>query len=266
MNTLRSGALDKLLNAMLILLPPSETKRDGGIGEPLDLGALSFERLTAPRRTVLALLAEVSKSRRGAMAALKLGPRGESEIDRNRAIASSPTMQAIERYTGVLFDALDVAGLDAPARMHATERVAIHSALFGIVRADDLIPAYRLSHNSRLPGLSLAAHWRQAITRELTEQPGMVLDLRSEGYVKLGPAPVGNHAVTIRVVARSGNGHVRTISHANKHAKGLFVRDLLHLDHAPETLDDLVATAGGMGWTLVPEAAADGRRVCNLVI
>ena len=61
-------------------------------------------------------------------------------------------MPAIDRYTGVLFDALDAPSLDADAREFARETVVVHSALFGLVGALDEIPAYRLSHDSRLPG------------------------------------------------------------------------------------------------------------------
>ena len=55
---------------MLILLPPSETKRDGGVeGSRLAPRELGFPSLAAPRRTMLTALEHVSRDRDAAMAA-----------------------------------------------------------------------------------------------------------------------------------------------------------------------------------------------------
>jgi cytoplasmic iron level regulating protein YaaA (DUF328/UPF0246 family) len=45
---------------MLILLPPSETKRPGGSGRPLDLAALALAELAPQREQVLCALEELS--------------------------------------------------------------------------------------------------------------------------------------------------------------------------------------------------------------
>ena len=57
------------------------------------------------------------------------------------------TTPAILRYTGVLYDALSAGTLPN----EALQRLAIGSALFGVVRAGDLIPHYRLSGDTKLP-------------------------------------------------------------------------------------------------------------------
>ncbi len=136
-------------------------------------------------------------------------------------------MPALDRYTGVLFDALDAASLSTGGRDRATSEVVIHSALFGLLRADDLIPAYRLSHDSRLPGRPLAAHWRAAIGAELATMSGLLLDLRSEAYVALGPVPAAPERWFVRVVAESPDGTRRALNHFNKKGKGEFVRAVL---------------------------------------
>ena len=61
-------------------------------------------------------------------------------------------MAAIDRYTGVLYDALDAASLDASARRWLGRHVLIHSAPLGPVGALDRIPAYRLGAAASLPG------------------------------------------------------------------------------------------------------------------
>ena len=229
---------------MLILLPPSETKRDGGTeGSALDLSALSFPSLTVQRKRALSALRTISRSVAASTAALGLGPTQRFEIDRNRAVSSSPTLPAIERYTGVLYDAIDVDSLDANERGYLRDHVVIHSALFGLIRANDPVPAYRFSHDTRLPGASLLKLWRDENAGVLAEEPGLVLDLRSESYVHLGPGPEGSHFV--RVVTEDGAGTKRALNHFNKHGKGELVRTLVRSGRDFSDLDDLLAWASG---------------------
>jgi cytoplasmic iron level regulating protein YaaA (DUF328/UPF0246 family) len=238
---------------MLILLPPSETKRDGGVVDSrLDLAALSFPSLTGARKAAIAGLRTISKSVAASTTALSLGPTQRFEIDRNRALGTSPTMSAIERYTGVLFDAIDLESLAPAARAFLGSQVVIHSALFGLIRADDPIPAYRFSHDTRIPGTSLLKLWRDANAGVLERESGLVLDLRSESYVHLGPAT--QRSFFVRVVTDDGTGSRRALNHFNKHGKGEFVRALAIAGHHFESIAELIDWASTSGITLKPGA------------
>lgn len=218
---------------MLILLPPSETKRDGGDGPPLDLGALSFPELTAARREALSAVKALSRNLSAAAGMLRLGPSSVSEAARNRVIATSPTMPAIDRYDGVLFDELDAPSLPDGARQFAAEHLAIGSALFGLSGALDPIPGYRLSHDSRLPGTTLGKIWRVPLAATLAAREGLILDLRSQGYAALGPTPDRPDSVYLRVVTAAADGRKSALNHFNKQGKGAFTRRLLlaGIDH-----------------------------------
>jgi cytoplasmic iron level regulating protein YaaA (DUF328/UPF0246 family) len=242
---------------VLILLPPSETKRDGGDGPPLDLANLAFPELTSARRQALAALKALSRNLAAATGMLRLGPTGAAEAARNRVVATTPTMAAIDRYDGVLFDELDAASLPASARRFAGQRLAIGSALFGLSGALDPIPAYRLSHDSRLPGTTLGRIWRTPLSAVLASQEGLILDLRSEGYAGLGPAPAGPDSVYIRVLRDDGDGRTRALNHFNKKGKGAFVRRLLlaGIDHPDAAA--LLAWAGAEGIRLAPGAPGE---------
>jgi uncharacterized protein len=240
---------------MLIVLPPSETKVDGGEGAPLDLGALSFPRLTRPRRSLVAAVTRLARRPDDMAAALKLGPRLAFEIDRNRALKTSPTTPALDRYTGVLFDALDAGSLPAEARGFAAEHLAVHSALFGLVGAADPIPAYRLSHDSRLDP-TVRSVWGSTIARELAARPGLVLDLRSEGYVALGPATGHPDAHYLHVVSEGPDGARRALNHFNKKGKGEFARALLLHGEDLDSVPALLEWAGEAGLAL--SAREDG--------
>ena len=243
---------------MLILLPPSETKRDGGDPDAvLDLGALSFPSLARPRRSALAGLRAISTNVAGSMAALKLGATQRFEVERNRAISRSPVMPAIERYTGVLYDALEVASVDARARAFLGSSIVIHSALFGLIGADDPIPAYRFSHDSRIPGTSLPRLWSAANAGALAGVTGLILDLRSESYVHLGPAPVRDDSLFLRVVTEADGGRLRALNHFNKHGKGELVRALAAAGRDFGSVDELIEWAPGVGIRLARAASGE---------
>lgn len=205
---------------MLVLLPPSETKAGGGRGPALDLDALSFPSLTATRKALVDELVTLAADPHATRAALGLSEHQHAEIDRNAALWSSRTTPALRRYTGVLYDSLRPADLTPAAR----SRVLVCSALFGLVRGTDAVPAYRLSATSELPGRDgLRTVWRPALAPVLAELDDHVVDLRSGSYAALGPAP---GATTLDVRSEAADGSRTTISHANKSYKGHVARVL----------------------------------------
>lgn len=213
---------------MLILLPPSETKRAGGRARPLDVGALALPALAPQREAVIDALIALSEDEDEAARVLKLSARQRGDIADNAALRTASTLPAVDRYTGVLFDALDAAALPGPARRWLGAHVMIQSAPFGPVGALDPIPAYRLAAGTSLPGVpALRRVWADATAAALAERaPSVVLDLRSEAYAALGPVPTGIPSVYLRVVSDGGEGVMRALNHFNKHAKGDLVRRL----------------------------------------
>ncbi|TKJ22850.1 peroxide stress protein YaaA [Blastococcus sp. CCUG 61487] len=207
---------------MLVLLPPSETKAPGGDGAPLDLTALTAPELTGVRTELVETLVKLADDVPSSRAALGLSPKQDDEIARNAALWTSPTRPAIERYTGVLYDALDVASTTRAQRARAERRLAVGSALFGLVRAGDPIPAYRLSATSALPGLpTLRSLWKPVLTPVLGAVDDLVVDLRSGSYAALAPVP---GAVTVDVLSERPDGTRTVVSHFNKAHKGRLAR------------------------------------------
>ena len=211
---------------MLILLPPSETKRPGGGGLSLESHwNLSFPELDRIREQLSHALRELAADPVATAKALKLGRTQLDEVAVNAALRDAPTMPAIERFTGVLYDAIDIETIDKRGREFLNARVLIQSALFGLIRATDDIPAYRLSFDSRLPGLPpLKNVWAQTSESILANHPGLILDLRSEGYAALTPLPQRDNAYFVRAVGRTPDGTLRQLNHFNKKGKGVFVR------------------------------------------
>ncbi|WP_433677556.1 YaaA family protein [Microbacterium gorillae] len=213
---------------MLVLLPPSETKHPGGSGAPLDPAALAFGELLPQRERTIEALVSLSSDVDEAARVLKLSERQRGDIAVNAALRAAPTLPAVDRYTGVLFDALAASDLDRPARRWLGEHVMIHSAPFGPVGALDRIPAYRLAAGTSIPSLgALKRLWAPAVSAAISAHaPAFVLDLRSEAYASLGPIPDDVASAYVRVVTAGEDGTVRALNHFNKHAKGELVRRL----------------------------------------
>jgi cytoplasmic iron level regulating protein YaaA (DUF328/UPF0246 family) len=232
---------------VIVLLPPSETKRVGGSGPPLRLDGFGSPELTPLRAALVDELVELAADRAACRRTLGLSASQDAEIERNATLRDSPTLPAITRYTGVLYDALDVGSLRGAAAERARGRLAVGSALFGLVRADDLIPAYRLSATSKLPGqATLAARWRPLLEPVLAKLAAteLVVDLRSGSYAALGRLP---HAVRVEVVSENSDGTRTVVSHFNKAHKGRLARILATTRSEPADAGGVAAVARRAG-------------------
>ncbi|MGW1677929.1 peroxide stress protein YaaA [Saccharopolyspora sp. NPDC002376] len=245
---------------MLVLLPPSETKSAGGSGAPLDLGGLSHPELTDTRQQLVEALSTLADDVPASLNVLGLSERQVEEVQRNAELWDAPTAPALERYTGVLYDALDVQSLSAFERKQADARLAVASALFGIVRGTDSIPAYRLSGGNSLPGLgTLRSVWRPVLEPALAAADDLVVDLRSGAYAALAKVP---GSVEVRVLSEDASGKRKVVSHHNKAHKGKLARALAQASDEPESIEDILAVARDAG--LQVEREAD-RKLCVVV-
>jgi len=219
---------------VLVLLPPSETKADGGEGPPLDLDTLTAPELTPVRTELVENLVKLAGDVPAARLALGLSPKQDDEIARNADLWTSPTTPAVLRYTGVLYDALDIRSMTRAQRARAGRRLAVASALFGLVAAEDPIPAYRLSAGSQLPGLpTLRSLWKPALSPVLAGVDDLVVDLRSGSYAALAPV-VG--AITVEVLSERPDGSRSVVSHFNKAHKGRLARLLTTTTAEPDSV------------------------------
>ena len=249
------------------MLPPSEGKTVPSRGKPLDLGNLGFPGLRPAREAVLdALVALCSGDPDRAAATLGLGGTQADLVARNAALRTAPTARADRVYSGVLYDALDVATLTSAAKRRAGSRLAVTSSLFGLVRPADRIPAYRLSGDATLPGVGpVAGVWRDALGPTVTEAlgGGLLVDLRSTMYAAFWrpPADLAPRVATVRVL-HEVNGKRQVVSHFNKATKGRIVRAVLEDGGLPRTPGELADQLGDLGWKV--EVGDSGRKGTQL--
>ena len=244
---------------MLVLLPPSEGKASPGRGAPLKPQALSLPGLAAAREAVLAELADLcagDEEKAREVLGLSEGLRGE--VAKNAALRTAGTRPAGEIYTGVLYDALGLASLDAAAKRRAARSLLVFSGLWGALRVTDRIPSYRCSMGVRLPGLgALGTHWRGPMAEVLPEVAGtgLVLDLRSAAYAAAWKpkGEVASRTATVRVLHAPTR---KVVSHFNKATKGRMVRSLLAAGIAPAGPGELVEALRELGYEVEAQVPA----------
>lgn len=224
--------------APLILLPPSEGKSAGGTGPAFSEASLSFDELDPLRVRVAAALSDAMAD--DAKAAKLLGVKGaalEAARTANRNVMVSPTLRAVERYTGVLYDALDFATLSATAKRRAAKQIIIFSGLWGAVAAADPIPDYKLKMGASLPGVGkLATTWRQPLTDALAPVVAgrTVWDLLpNEHAAAWAPDPASMRSrISVKFIDETtdratGETKRSVVNHWNKLLKGALVRHVL---------------------------------------
>lgn len=206
-----------------LLLPPSEGKATGGDGPPWSPRLGRFAELS-PRRTEI--VRALKRAGGGDQRLLGVGGRhlvaGRAA---NASLTKSPALPAWQRYTGVVWDALDVGSLPATARRRAIASTVVVSGLLGLVALDDPTPEYRLKIGATLGPLGkLSTWWRPTIGTALTtwSTDRFVVDLLPIEH-RAACSSATMHGVSVRFVDRGGI----VAGHDAKAAKGRLARHLL---------------------------------------
>lgn len=202
----------------------------------------------------------------GASAALALPARSAAaDLAANAAVARSPRLPAIERYAGTVYEGLSVATLTRASRAKADAAVLIFSGLWGVLRADEPVPTYRLPASAALPGLGiLATFWRPVLDDVLPDLlgDGLVVDLRSTDYASMWrpSADLRDRVVAVRVLTPFGSGPPKVISYPSKLGKGRLTRALVSRRGMVRTVGHVVdawRAAGGAAGTQRPDGTLE---------
>ncbi len=259
--------------APLILIPPSEGKAAGGRGRPWQPGSMRIATLDPQREQVMAALAAAMRQPEAALAKL-LGVKGDAlaaAVVANAAVATAPTRPASDRYTGVLYDALDVGSLPAIAKRRLGSQVVIFSGLFGLVAPGDRIPDYKLKMGATLAGTGrLATFWRPHIDAVLdgVTAKRTVWNLLPGEHASAWSGPAaGSREIHVRFLDDVPRGRQRqlvTVSHWNKLLKGALVRHVLETNLADP--DGLARFEHPLGYRYRPDLTEADRRGTHVAL
>ncbi len=111
----------------------------------------------------------------------------KNEYELNIACKVSPLLKAINRYIGVAFNGIDYNTLSINSKQYIDNNVLIFSNLFGVIRAVDSIPFYKLKQNTKAHNVTLKDIYTPFIPllEDFMKDKEYVIDLRAEIYTKL---------------------------------------------------------------------------------
>jgi cytoplasmic iron level regulating protein YaaA (DUF328/UPF0246 family) len=221
---------------LAILLPPSEGKAPGGVLPGWDPTDGCFGAALGSRRRKVA--AALKHARGGSEKLLGVGGATlERAQQANRALVGAPVLPAGERFTGVVWDHLDIGGLSPAARTRAAESIVVISALAGLVALDDPLPDHRLKLSVSLGTLGrMAAYWRDPLSKTLNAHLDgrLVIDLLpAEHAAAWAPAPDRYDLRRVKLVGRDG----RPAGHAAKTAKGMLAHAVIKATNPERALE-----------------------------
>jgi cytoplasmic iron level regulating protein YaaA (DUF328/UPF0246 family) len=135
-------------------------------------------------------------------------------------IFEEPTCKAIERYIGVAYDYLEYSLLDENSQKYIDENTLIFSNLFGVIKANDKLPFYRMKQGKNLPNIEIDKYYKKEFSKSLDEYLAneVVLDLRAGHYDKFYKP---KNYITMKFIK---NGKV--VSHWAKAYRGIVLREM----------------------------------------
>jgi cytoplasmic iron level regulating protein YaaA (DUF328/UPF0246 family) len=213
---------------MFLLLPPSEGKALGGQPQTKWApGQGAFGRVLGAKRTEIVKALVAVGGGDGTLLGVK-GDHLERARNANVSLKGAPTLPAAQRYTGVVWDHLDLASFPAKQKSNALERIIVVSGLMGAVLAGDPVPDYRLKMGARLaPFGTLSKWWLDAVSDAInTHCAGhIVIDLLPNEHRAAFRAGTDASHLSARVDLVTPTG--KAGGHDAKAAKGLLARHLL---------------------------------------
>lgn len=149
---------------------------------------------------------------------------------------SGAAQAAADMFDGDVYKTLEMATLENGTRIEATRRLRILSGLYGLLRPNDDVCAYRLEMGRKLPGHqsgTLYKFWGTKIAEALIDdardiETATILNLASEEYAKsVDRKALGDLNVISPRFEEERNGVRKMISFSAKRARGAMARWVL---------------------------------------
>ena len=218
---------------MKILLAPSENKIDGG-DKIFDISSLLFKELLPLRNKLLHKYINILQRGNFDELSKLFGIKNKDKISCHiKDIINEPCIKAIERYSGVAFDKIEYNQLDMKAKEYIDNNLLIFSNLWGVLKANDLIPNYKLKQNEDLGDIRVDKFYKEELSNLLDNylKDEEILDLRSTHYNKFY-IPNKNY-YSVKILKDN-----KVVSHWAKAYRGIIVNEIAK--HNINSIDELM--------------------------
>jgi len=204
---------------MKILFSPSEGKTTLATNEPINQNSFIFPEFYEKRKYILdtynKYIHSLNDEKLNKYFGIKNG------IDFKVNIFKEKTCKAIQRYDGVAYDYLEYNNLDTNSQQYIDENTIIFSNLFGAIKANNLIPIYRMKQGRNLPNIEIDKYYKKEFSESLDNylKNELIIDLRAGHYDKFYKPK--QHYFTMKFIKNS-----KVISHWAKAYRGIVLKEL----------------------------------------
>lgn len=207
---------------MKILLAPAETKISGGLDKQFSQNNFIFPDFFDKRELVLDRYTKFINQSNVEELKIWFGLKDEKEVRKyQESLMNKPSIKAIQRYTGVVFDALEYNSLNTNEQSFIDNNVYLFSNLFGPLRANDMIPDYRFKQGAKLPNINVEKFYKDNFTEILDDELGNeIIDIRASYYEKFYQIKKAN-VLTFKFI-KDG----KVVSHWAKYYRGKLLRTI----------------------------------------
>jgi cytoplasmic iron level regulating protein YaaA (DUF328/UPF0246 family) len=206
---------------MKILLAPAETKLSHGDGRPFCKENFNLSSLFDIRVEIIEEYEQLLENSNKEELSNWFGLKNINDVKKySKSLKNKPTMKAIQRYTGVAFEALNYNTLTRGQQQYIDNNVLIFSNLFGVVEAKDLIPDYKYKQGAKLKKIDVEKFYKKHLKNTLDTYLGdEIVDLRARYYDKFYKTIAPTIAFKFLI-----NGKI--VSHWAKYYRGVIVKEI----------------------------------------
>lgn len=235
----------------IILLPPSESKNQGGeINKPYriteNLEKFNyFKKLNSKRELIYDKLRETIQhstleeiEKIFELKNKKLHQAIENTFD----LLNKETMPAINRYNGIMFKAINYKNLKENQKDNFNQSTIFIDGMFGLLKPLDLIPEYKLKINSKINDLNISEFWKNEIQNILNKEfkNKIVIDILPQAHRKIlenrKEVYFSKEYIQISFCDKR-NGKIKQAGHNSKQLKGELINFILKFENI--TIKDL---------------------------
>lgn len=222
----------------IILLPPSESKKEkGDETKPYRIVKNnkkynSFIELETDREYVYNKLREAISSLLEKDLEKIFDVKGknlQTSIEIISDLLNEETMPAIERYTGVMFNAINYQSLNEKEKENFNKNVIFIDGLFGLVKPQDLIPNYKLKINAKYLDVNLTNFWKTRLRPIFNHilKDKIVIDILPEAHRKITNYSSAKEHYSISF-CEIKNNKLTNVGHNSKKLKGELIKYLIN--------------------------------------
>lgn len=206
---------------IIYLLPPSEGKKIGGDVTTENL-SFAFDKPY-----------EIAKNATPKDLKCK-DARYEQAMILNSNIINSEKLPAIERYTWVMYNAIDYSGMNQDAKSYFDESFFLMSWLYGMLKANDTISNYKLPIETK----GLYSFWWDSITQTLNKiGADYVVDFLPNAYKKMIDfTKLNSNLIQVDFFQYKWE-ELKKMTHGVKKVKGEYIKNLC--ENMPQSIDKL---------------------------